>query len=248
MRLDGRQRDDKRQVTIETQVLAHPEGSVLITSGKTKILCTAMTDEKVPPFLKGSGQGWVSAEYAMLPGATPTRKIRDSVRGKIDGRSQEIQRLIGRSLRTSIDLNALGERTIWIDCDVVQADGGTRTAAITGGWVALYMACEKLVADKVLDENPMRGQVAAISVGVVEDDVMLDLCYEEDSKADVDLNLIMDERKHIIEVQGTGENRSFTKEELDKMLFYGMKGIAELMETQREAISQNDDVTLLIDK
>jgi ribonuclease PH len=236
MRFDNRKFDELREVKITRNYLKHPEGSVLIEMGNTKVICTASVESKVPPFLKNSNKGWVTAEYSMLPRSTHFRKVRESSRGKVDGRTQEIQRLIGRSLRSVIDLGKLGERTIWIDCDVIQADGGTRTASITGAYVALTDALNKLLADGVISEMPLTHQLAAISVGVVNDEAILDLCYEEDSSAKVDMNLIMTSEGKFIEIQGTGEEAPFSREELNSLLELGEKGIKELMRLQLEAL------------
>ncbi|GAU75451.1 ribonuclease PH [Fusibacter sp. 3D3] len=204
--------------------------------GHTKVLCTAIVEEKVPHFLKGTGQGWVTAEYGMLPGATGTRKSRNT-KG-IDGRSQEIQRLIGRSLRSVVDLKALGERTIWIDCDVIQADGGTRTASITGAYVALQDAIQTLLDNDVLKSNPIKTSVAAVSVGIYESNIVLDLCYEEDSKAHVDMNLVMTGEGELIEIQGTGEEKPFTKAQMFELLELGEMGIRALTDLQLQALKQ----------
>lgn len=238
MRFDLREVDQLRTVKMTKDYIMHPQGSVLIEMGNTKVICTAMIEEKVPHFLKGSGKGWITAEYGMLPGSTNTRKMRDSSKGKIDGRSQEIQRLIGRALRSIVDLEKLGERTIWIDCDVIQADGGTRTASITGSFVALMCAFNKMIAAGQLTEAPITDYVAAISVGVVNDEAVLDLCYEEDSKADVDMNLVMTGSGKFIEIQGTGEERPFDQNELTQMLALGEKGIRELMAIQKQIIEE----------
>jgi ribonuclease PH len=238
MRFDARETDQLRPVKMTKDYIMHPQGSVLIEMGNTKVICTAMIEEKVPPFLKGQGKGWITAEYGMLPASTNTRKIRDSSKGKIDGRSHEIQRLIGRALRSVVDLKKLGERTIWIDCDVIQADGGTRTAAITGSFVALMCAFNKLIAAGILTEAPITDYVAAVSVGVVNGEVVLDLCYEEDSKAAVDMNLVMTGSGKFIEIQGTGEERPFDKEELNQLLSYGEKGIKELLAIQKQMIEE----------
>ncbi len=238
MRFDARETNQLRPVKMTKDYIMHPQGSVLIEMGNTKVICTAMIEEKVPPFLKGQGKGWITAEYGMLPASTNTRKIRDSSKGKIDGRSHEIQRLIGRALRSVVDLKKLGERTIWIDCDVIQADGGTRTAAITGSFVALMCAFNKLIAAGILTEAPITDYVAAVSVGVVNGEVVLDLCYEEDSKAAVDMNLVMTGSGKFIEIQGTGEERPFDKEELNQLLSYGEKGIKELLAIQKQIIEE----------
>lgn len=236
MRFDNRKVDELREVKITRDYLKHPEGSVLIEMGNTKVICTASVESKVPPFLKNSGKGWVTAEYSMLPRSTHYRKVRESSRGKIDGRTQEIQRLIGRSLRSVINLEMLGERTIWIDCDVIQADGGTRTASITGAYVALVDALNTLIEAGTLKEMPITHQLAAISVGVVNEEAVLDLCYEEDSSAKVDMNLIMTSEGKFIEIQGTGEEAPFSRSELNELLELGEKGINELMRLQMEAL------------
>jgi len=233
-RIDGRLFDDKREVKITRDFLKHPDGSVLIEMGETKVICTAMIEERVPPFLKGEGKGWVTAEYSMLPGSTITRKRRSI--GKVDGRSQEIQRLIGRALRSVVDFKVLGERTIWIDCDVIQADGGTRTAAVTGSFVAMMDAINKLIDNKLIDKSPVKNYIAAISVGVVNETSLLDLCYEEDSNAKVDMNVIMSDDGKIIEIQGTGEESPFTQDELMELLDLAKKGTAELIEVQKEVL------------
>ena len=236
MRNDGRSPDAKRPVSIVTDFVRTAYGSCLIATGNTRVICTASVEEGVPPFLKGKGQGWVTAEYAMLPASTGQRKKRDGVHR--DGRSVEIQRLIGRSLRQAVDLKALGERTITLDCDVLEADGGTRTASITGAMVALACVADRLVKEKKLLVSPVVHQVAAVSAGVVDDVPCLDLCYEEDSRAQVDMNFVMNEKGEFIELQGTGEGRAFTKEELDTLTAYGRKGIEELMAAQREALGE----------
>ena len=230
MRIDGRNNDALRPVKITRNFIMHPAGSVLIEMGHTKVICTAMIEEKVPSFLKGAGSGWVTAEYGMIPGSTGQRKQRNT-KG-IDGRSQEIQRLIGRSLRAIVDLKKLGERTIWIDCDVIQADGGTRTASITGAYIALRDAIDKLIADGLLQASPLTTSVAAVSVGIVNDEVLLDLCYEEDSHAHVDMNLIMTGEGEFIEVQGTGEEKPFFRAQLNALLEMGEHGIKKLTEIQ----------------
>ncbi len=238
MRIDNRQDDEKRPVKITRDYLIHPYGSVLIEMGNTKVICTAMVDERVPHFLKGSGTGWVSSEYSMLPASTQTRKVRDSIKGRIDGRNQEIQRLIGRSLRSVIDLKKLGERTLWLDCDVIQADGGTRTASITGAYIALVNACEKLLNDGTIKEFPITGYVSAISVGLIKEGPVLDLCYEEDHKALVDMNIVMGDNGKFVEVQGTGEEGNFTRKELNHLLDLGEKGNAELIQMQKEILGR----------
>ena len=205
MRNNNRKKDEIREIKITKEYIKYPEGSVLIELGNTKVICNATVEEKVPPFLKGSSKGWITSEYSMLPRATNTRTKRESSNGKLTGRTMEIQRLIGRSLRAAIDLKKLGERTIMIDCDVIQADGGTRTAAITGGYLALELAVNKLLDSGKITENPIVSKIAAISVGIVDGEVLLDLEYEEDSRAEVDMNIIMNDRGEFVEIQGTGE-------------------------------------------
>lgn len=232
-RIDNRKNDELRKVVITKNYLKYPTGSVLIEMGNTKIICTAFIEESVPPFLKGKGTGWITAEYSMLPGSTQTRKSRDRD-GKVDGRSTEIQRLIGRSLRNVIDLTKLGERTIKIDCDVIQADGGTRCASITGAFVALNDACIKLINQGILTENPVVSNVAAVSVGIKDNEIILDLCYEEDSQIDVDMNIVMNEKGEFIEIQGTGEHATFSKKQFDELLKVAEKGINELISIQKK--------------
>ncbi len=236
MRIDERDLNELRPVKITRNYIMHPAGSVLIEMGNTKVICTASIEEKVPGFLKGTGSGWVTAEYGMLPGSTGQRKSRNT-KG-IDGRSQEIQRLIGRSLRSVVDLNRLGERTIWIDCDVIQADGGTRTASITGAFVALRDAVDKLMASNLLSSDPILTNVAAVSVGIVDGKPMLDLCYEEDSAAHVDMNLVMTGQGEFIEVQGTGEERPFTRDQLNDLVALGEMGIKQLISAQNQALGR----------
>jgi len=226
--------DEIRQTKITKDYLLHADGSVLIETGLTKVICTAMVEESVPRFLRDQGKGWVTAEYAMLPGATQSRFRRERSRSNISGRTQEIQRLIGRSLRAIIDLNQLGERTIWIDCDVIQADGGTRTAAITGAYIALSNAIEKLILEGVLEKNPITDYLAATSVGIVNGEVLLDLCYEEDSNADVDMNVVMTGAGKFVEIQGTAEESAFTREELNEFLILAEKGIKDLIMEQKK--------------
>lgn len=236
MRVDGRRNNQLRDIKITRNYLMHPEGSVLIETGNTKVICTVTVEEKVPPFLKGSGKGWITAEYSMLPGSTKGRKSREASRGKVEGRTHEIKRLIGRSLRSVIDLEKLGEITLWIDCDVIQADGGTRTASISGSYVALVDAINSLMERDVIKENPINSGLAAISVGVVNEVPMLDLCYIEDSNAKVDMNVVMTDTGEFIEVQGTGEDSPFNKVELIELLTLAEGGIAELCELQKNAL------------
>ncbi|MCL5045774.1 MAG: ribonuclease PH [Actinobacteria bacterium] len=232
-RIDGRAPDQLRPVKITPDYIMHAEGSVLVEFGNTKVICTATVEEKTPPFLKGTGQGWVTAEYGMLPRSTPVRNQREAAKGKIGGRTSEIQRLVGRALRGVVDTRALGERTLWIDCDVIQADGGTRTASITGAFVALARALNTLKENGNLGVLPLRDFLAAVSVGVIEDGPALDLCYEEDSKARVDMNLVMTGKGMLVEIQGTGEGAPFSRDEFDRMMALGEKGIKELIEVQR---------------
>jgi ribonuclease PH len=235
-RSDGRTFDALRPVRITRDYLKHPEGAVLIEMGDTKVICTASVEEKVPPFLRNTGKGWVTAEYSMLPRSTHTRTIRESTTGRASGRSYEIQRLIGRSLRSVMDLNALGEKTVWIDCDVIQADGGTRTASITGAYVALVDALQKMVKMRMIKEVPVLDSVAAISVGKTREGVILDLNYEEDSSAHVDMNVVMTGNGKFVEIQGTGEESVFSKEDVDEMITLAQKGIKELTKIQKKAL------------
>ena len=230
-----------RPVTMERNCIMHAEGSCLISCGNTKVLCTASVEDKVPPFLRGSGKGWVTAEYALLPRSTAVRVPRDSVKGRINGRSQEIQRLIGRSLRAAVDLEALGERCITLDCDVLQADGGTRTASITGAYVALVDALRWLRGSGAFEKLPLRSQVAAVSVGKVDGRLLLDLCYDEDSSAEVDFNVVMNGHGDFVEVQGTGEGGVFSRAEMNGMLDLAASGIVELMEAQRTTLDWHDE-------
>ena len=230
-----------RPVTMERNCIMHAEGSCLISCGNTKVLCTASVEDKVPPFLRGSGKGWVTAEYALLPRSTAVRVPRDAVKGRINGRSQEIQRLIGRSLRAAVDLDALGERCITLDCDVLQADGGTRTASITGAYVALVDALRWLRGSGAFEKLPLRSQVAAVSVGKVDGRLLLDLCYDEDSSAEVDFNVVMNGHGDFVEVQGTGEGGVFSRAEMNGMLDLAASGISELMEAQRTTLDWHDE-------
>lgn len=236
MRFDGRNVDQLRNIEIIPNFTDTTGGSCLIKWGKTVVLCTAMLDNTPMPFLVGTGKGWLSAEYAMLPSSTNTRKKRET--SKLDGRSTEIKRLIGRSLREALDYTLLGEKTIWIDCDVLQADGGTRTASITGGWIALNLAVKKWLDQGLIEKNPIVHQISAVSVGIVNGVPMLDLCYVEDSKADVDMNIVMNEDGKFIEVQGTGEGRAFSKDELTALMTLAENGIVTLREKQLEALNK----------
>ena len=238
LREDGRKFDEERKIKITKNVNIYAEGSVLIEIGNTKVLCTASVSDKVPPFLRGTGKGWLTAEYSMLPRATNERNSRESAKGKLSGRTVEIQRLIGRALRASIDLEKLGERLITIDCDVLQADGGTRTTSITGGYIALALAIKKLLADEVIEENPLISNVAAISVGKLNSNLIVDLKYSEDSAAEVDMNVIMNKKGEFIEVQGTGEESTFTRKELNALLDLAENSINRIIALQDEIINQ----------
>lgn len=239
MRADGREELQLRPIHIETNYLKHPEGSVLITVGDTKVICTASIDERVPPFMRGEGKGWITAEYSMLPRATEQRNIRESSKGKVSGRTMEIQRLIGRALRAVVDLEAIGERTIWIDCDVIQADGGTRTASITGAFVAMALSLEKLSSTKKLAKYPLNDFLAATSVGILENkEVVVDLNYLEDSNAHVDMNVVMTGNGEFVELQGTGEEATFSYNELQELLKAAQVGVEELFKVQKEALGE----------
>ncbi|MFQ3574147.1 MAG: ribonuclease PH [Thermodesulfovibrionales bacterium] len=239
MRVDGRRNDEMRKVTFTKRFIPTAEGSVLIEMGNTRVICTATIEEKVPPFLRDQKKGWVTAEYGMLPRSTQTRTMRESSTGRIGGRTHEIQRLIGRALRAVVDLQALGERTVWIDCDVIQADGGTRTASITGAFVALNDALHTLLKSGTIEKNPIRDYLAAISVGVINNEVLLDLCYSEDSIAEVDMNIVMTGSGKIVEIQGTAESNPFSKDVLNKLITYAEKGINELIRIQKEILKSN---------
>jgi ribonuclease PH len=237
-RQDGRLNDAVRPTRLTPGVAVHAEGSVMIEVGLTKVLCTASVEERVPPFMRGAGKGWVTAEYGMLPRATTTRTTRESSTGKVGGRTQEIQRLIGRSLRSIVALTDLGERTIWIDCDVIQADGGTRTASITGGFVALVLALERLREQGLIARVPVTDYVAATSVGIVSGTPLLDLAYAEDSRADVDMNVVKTSAGLFIEVQGTAEARPFDRSQMDTLLALADSGIRQLVSFQREVVGK----------
>ncbi len=237
-RVDGRTNDQLRPVRIELEYQAFAEGSALIEMGNTRVLCSVSVEDKVPNFLRGEMTGWITAEYGMLPRSTHTRTPRATSSNKIAGRTQEIQRLIGRSLRAITDLNALGERTFTVDCDVLQADGGTRTAAITGGYIALYQAVHNLKTKGVLKTMPFISAVAATSVGIVDREQLLDLCYQEDSSAAVDFNVVMTDRGEFVEIQGTAEGRPFSKATVDSMILLAEKGIRELFDIQKEAVAR----------
>lgn len=236
MRVDGRQNDQLRPIKMTTNYIKHAEGSVYIEVGETKVICTASIEERVPPFMKGQGKGWVTAEYSMLPRSTQVRNQREATKGKLGGRTMEIQRLIGRALRSVIKPEWLGERTITLDCDVIQADGGTRTTSITGAFVAMAMAMNKLHEAKMISKFPITDFLASVSVGVVQDKIMLDLCYTEDSKAKVDMNVVMTGQGKFVEVQGTGEEAPFTREELNSLLLSAEAGIHEMIAIQKQAL------------
>jgi ribonuclease PH len=235
-RIDQRAPTDLRPTIVTPNYLLHAEGSVLIEVGRTRVICSASVEDRVPPFLRGSGKGWVTAEYGMLPRATSTRTTREASSGKVGGRTMEIQRLIGRSLRAVTKLDAVGERTVWIDCDVIQADGGTRTASITGAFVALVLALQKLREQGTLQKIPVTDYVAATSVGIVAGTAMLDLAYEEDSKAEVDMNVIMTGRGKFVEVQGTAEGEPFDRDQLDSLIALASRGIDQLIAIQRAIV------------
>lgn len=233
-----RKADELRDIEVTRNYTKFAEGSVLIATGDTKVICTVSVESGVPYFLRGQGRGWLTAEYSLLPRSTHSRTTREAARGKISGRTKEIQRLIGRSLRAVIDLEAIGERTIWIDCDVIQADGGTRTASITGAFVALVDAVDYMLDKNIVDKSPLTGRLAAISVGIVDGEPMLDLCYKEDSQAQVDMNVVMTETGEVIEVQGTAEEDPFTRKEMDQLMDLAEKGIQELIEKQKESLKE----------
>jgi ribonuclease PH len=236
-RSDGRNAHDSRPLSIFPGYTQHADGSALIELGATRVICTASVEESVPQFLRDTGKGWVTAEYGMLPGSSPVRIPREAARGRVGGRTQEIQRLIGRSLRAVSDLSALGPRTIWLDCDVIQADGGTRTASVTGAYVALALAVKRLRQRGTLGADPLRGTVAAVSVGIVDGEILVDLCYAEDSRADVDMNIVMTGDGNFVEVQGTAEMRSFSHQQLAEMTRLGAAAIAEITAKQRGVLA-----------
>jgi ribonuclease PH len=237
MRSDGRKPKQLRPLSITPGYIKTADGSVLIEVGDTKVICTAKLEERVPPFLRNSGKGWITAEYGMLPGSSQVRIGRESVRGKIGGRTHEIQRLIGRSLRAIADLKSFGERTVWIDCDVIQADGGTRTASITGAYVALVEAMRRWLSKGIITDDPIRDSVAAVSIGIVDGKILLDLAYDEDSRADVDMNFVMTGSGKFIEVQGTAESAPFTKKQMERMTEVAQQGIRELVKAQQKIIA-----------
>lgn len=235
-RADGRRPDEMRKVKIRPNYLKYAEGSVLIEAGNTHVLCAVSVDNKVPPFLQDKSQGWITAEYSLLPRSTHTRTPRESSRGHLSGRTQEIQRLIGRSLRAAVDLRGLGERQLIVDCDVIQADGGTRTLAITGACVAMHLAIRELLRRSLIEKPPKMDLVAAVSVGIVNGEMLLDLCYEEDSNAEVDFNIVMTSKGRFVEVQGTGEKGLFSRAQMDRMIDLAKKGILELISIQKEVL------------
>ncbi|MBN1468164.1 MAG: ribonuclease PH [Fusobacteriaceae bacterium] len=238
MRDDNRALNQLREIKFTPNYIIHPEGSVLVEFGNTKVICAATIQDGVPPFLRNSGKGWLTAEYSMLPRATETRNQRESAKGKLTGRTMEIQRLIGRALRTAVDLDSLGEKTIMLDCDVIQADGGTRTASITGAYVALAIAIKRALKDGKIKKNVLRDNVAAVSVGVLESKILLDLKYTEDSAAEVDMNVVMNKNLEFIEVQGTGEEATFSRNQLNAMLDFAEKGLKEIFVLQDRAIEE----------
>lgn len=243
MRSDGRKAKQLRPILITPAYLKTADGSVLIEVGDTKVICTAKLEERVPPFLRNSGKGWITAEYGMLPGSSRERIGRESARGRVGGRTHEIQRLIGRSLRAVADLKSLGERTIWIDCDVIQADGGTRTASITGAYVALVEAVRSWLDRGIIKTDPIKDSVAAVSIGIIDGKILLDLCYEEDSRADVDMNFVMTGSGKYIEVQGTAESVPFTRKQMEHMAEIAQDGICELLKAQKKALaSQSENI------
>lgn len=236
MRSDGRKAGELRRVKVSTDFIRQAEGSVLIEVGNTRVICTATVEEKVPPFLRDTNKGWVTAEYGMLPGCSATRIERESARGRVGGRTHEIQRLIGRSLRAVTNLEIVGARTIWLDCDVIEADGGTRTASITGAYIALALACRRLRAKGRISADPLTGSVAAVSVGLVDKRPLLDLAYDEDSRAEVDMNVVMTGKGQFVEVQGTAEGKPFSKAQLVRLSDLAESGIKQLTKLQREAL------------
>lgn len=239
MRHDGRKNHEIRSVKIKRNFIATAEGSALISMGNTRVVCTASIEEKVPPFLKDQRKGWITAEYSMLPRSTKTRTVRESSIGRVSGRTHEIQRLIGRALRSVVDLSGIGERTIWIDCDVLQADGGTRTAAITGAYICLADALRYALKNGIIEKTPLKDYLAAISVGVVHGEPMIDLCYQEDSMAEVDMNIVMTGSGKLVEIQGTAEGKPFSKTTLDKLIKLAEEGIDNLIAIQKKLIEED---------
>ena len=237
-RHDGRKNDEIRDIKITRKYISHADGSVFIEMGNTRIVCTATVEEKVPPFLRGKGKGWITAESDMIPGSTPRRIIRPQASGRINGRTHEIQRLIGRSLRAAVNLNMIGERTIWIDCDVIEADGGTRTASITGSFIALFDCLQGMIENEMIGEMPIESFVAAISVGIVDGEILTDLCFIEDSNAEVDMNVVSNSKGNLIEVQSTAEGAPFSREQFDQMLEDASSAIEGIIELQKKILSQ----------
>lgn len=238
-RIDNRENDQLRGINITRKYISHADGSVFIEMGKTRIVCTAIVEDRVPKFLAGKGSGWITAEYDMIPGSAPQRIIRPQTMGRINGRTHEIQRLIGRALRAVVDLGKIGERTIWIDCDVIEADGGTRTASITGSFIALFDCLHSMVEKKIIAEIPVESFLAAVSVGIVDGDILVDLCFDEDSRAQVDMNVVMDSKDELIEVQSTAEIKPFSREDFDRMLEKATSAIKEIIEIQKKILSDN---------
>jgi len=238
-RIDGRKDDEIREIKITRNYISHTEGSVFIEMGNTRIVCTATVEDKIPKFLAGKGSGWITAEYDMIPGSAPRRIIRPQTVGRISGRTHEIQRLIGRSLRSIADLAKIGERTIWIDCDVIEADGGTRTASITGSFIALFDCMHSLVDKKIISEMPIESFLAAVSIGIVDGNILVDLCFEEDSKAQVDMNVVMNSKNELIEVQSTAEITPFRREDFDRMMEKATAAIAEIIDIQKKTLNKS---------
>jgi len=238
-RIDGRKDDEIREIKITRNYISHTEGSVFIEMGNTRIVCTATVEDKIPKFLAGKGSGWITAEYDMIPGSAPQRIIRPQTVGRISGRTHEIQRLIGRSLRSIADLAKIGERTIWIDCDVIEADGGTRTASITGSFIALFDCMHSLVDKKIISEMPIESFLAAVSIGIVDGNILVDLCFEEDSKAQVDMNVVMNSKNELIEVQSTAEITPFRREDFDRMMEKATAAIAEIIDIQKKTLNKS---------
>jgi ribonuclease PH len=238
-RIDGRKDDEIREIKITRNYISHTEGSVFIEMGNTRIVCTATVEDKIPKFLAGKGSGWITAEYDMIPGSAPQRIIRPQTVGRINGRTHEIQRLIGRSLRSIADLAKIGERTIWIDCDVIEADGGTRTASITGSFIALFDCMHSLVDKKIIGEMPIESFLAAVSIGIVDGNILVDLCFEEDSKAQVDMNVVMNSKNELIEVQSTAEITPFRREDFDSMMEKATAAIAEIIDIQKKTLNKS---------
>lgn len=238
-RIDNRENSSIREIKVTRNYISHADGSVFIEMGRTRIVCTATIEDKVPKFLAGKGSGWITAEYDMIPGSAPQRIIRPQTAGRINGRTHEIQRLIGRSLRAIVDLNKIGERTVWIDCDVIEADGGTRTASITGSFIALFDCMRSMINKKIIDVMPVESFLAAVSVGIVDGEILVDLCFEEDSRAQVDMNVVMNSKGELIEVQSTAETAPFTREDFNRMLEKATAAIEKIIEIQKKILSGN---------